>query len=98
MSRFSITPTQTARAKALRQSRSNAEALAWSLMRGGCTGFHFGRQDAVGPYFADFYCAKWQLVIEMDGDQHAQQVDYDARRTAFLENRGLKWSAFGIAA
>ena len=28
-------------------------------------------------------------VIEIDGDSHTVHTDYDARRTAFLESRGL---------
>ncbi len=90
MSRFDRTPTKTSRARALRSSRSNAEALAWSLMRGGCLGFQFRRQHPVGPFFADFYCAKLKLIIEMDGDQHALQVDHDRRRTDYLSSKGLK--------
>jgi len=90
MSRFDRTEEKTARARALRQSRSNAEALAWSMLRGGCTGFHFRRQHPIGPYIADFYCASLKLVIEMDGDQHAQQIAHDARRTEFLAEKGLR--------
>lgn len=29
------------------------------------------------------------MIIEIDGDSHAEHTDYDARRTAFLESRGL---------
>ena len=30
------------------------------------------------------------LVVELDGSQHAEQLDYDARRTACLERQGLR--------
>jgi very-short-patch-repair endonuclease len=30
------------------------------------------------------------LVVEVDGDSHAFQESYDARRTAFLENEGYR--------
>jgi very-short-patch-repair endonuclease len=89
MSRFDRTEEKTSRARELRKGRSNAEALAWSMLRGNCTGFHFRRQHPIGPYVADFYCAALRLVIEMDGDQHARQVAHDARRTEFLSTKGL---------
>lgn len=38
----------------------------------------------MGPYIVDFYCAEAKLVVEVDGGQHAEQVEYDERRTAFL--------------
>jgi len=43
----------------------------------------------VGPYFCDFLCRERGLVIELDGGQHASEVAYDARRTAFLKALGL---------
>jgi very-short-patch-repair endonuclease len=44
----------------------------------------------MGPHIADFYCAAAKLVVEVDGAQHADQVEYDARRTAFLGSKGLR--------
>jgi very-short-patch-repair endonuclease len=32
----------------------------------------------------DFICIKARLVVEVDGDTHAGQADYDAERTAWL--------------
>ena len=31
-----------------------------------------------------------KLIIELDGGQHADQEDYDAQRTAFLESEGYR--------
>ena len=46
----------------------------------------------LGKYIADFYCAEAKLVIELDGSQHCtdEGLRYDAERTAFLENYGLR--------
>jgi very-short-patch-repair endonuclease len=44
----------------------------------------------LGPYFLDFLCRDAALVVELDGGQHSEAVDYDARRTAFLQHRGLR--------
>ena len=51
----------------------------------------FSRQKVLGKYIADFYCAKAQIVIELDGSQHYESAisAEDATRTAFLEEYGL---------
>ena len=50
----------------------------------------FKRQYSVGPYFADFYCYAAKLIIELDGSQHYEPkaMEYDKKRTAFLQNQG----------
>ena len=50
----------------------------------------FKRQYPIGCYFADFFCYRAKLVVELDGSQHCepQQLEYDAQRTAFLEKQG----------
>ena len=49
------------------------------------------RQFPIGNYIVDFYCHKAKLVVELDGSQHCEpeEIEYDRRRTAFLEERGL---------
>ena len=51
----------------------------------------FKRQYSVGPYFVDFYCYKAKLAVELDGSQHCTQegLNYDNRRTEFLNSQGL---------
>ena len=45
----------------------------------------------IGEYIVDFYCYNAQLVIELDGDQHARKenVEKDYIRDAYLEQQGL---------
>ena len=52
----------------------------------------FLRQKVFGKYIVDFYCAKAQIIIELDGSQHYEDrnIEKDAERTAFLESYGLK--------
>ena len=52
----------------------------------------FIRQKIIGNYIVDFYCAKANLVIELDGSQHYEEVNMnkDIERTKFLESQGLK--------
>lgn len=51
-------------------------------------GYKFRRQATIGPYVVDFLCAEAHLIIELDGGQHAEDVD--AQRTAFLESQGYR--------
>ena len=52
----------------------------------------FQRQKVLGPYIADFYCAKARMVIELDGGGHyePEQEQMDALRTGELERMGIR--------
>ena len=52
----------------------------------------FRRQYIVDNYIADFYCAKANLVIELDGSQHYEPKAMlkDQIRTERLEQYGLE--------
>ncbi len=52
----------------------------------------FLRQKVIGSYIVDFYCAKANLVIELDGSHHGyeNETKKDEKRTEFLESLGLK--------
>ncbi len=67
-----------------------AEKKLWQHLRNGqLNGAWFRRQHAVGRYVVDFFCAKSKLVIEVDGDVHAdpKQAQYDAERTQWLNEQ-----------
>ncbi len=51
----------------------------------------FQRQKPIGHYIVDFYCAKANLVIELDGGGHYNPLSgkADQQRTDELENNGL---------
>jgi very-short-patch-repair endonuclease len=57
------------------------------------------KQRIIGPYIVDFYCASEKLVIEIDGSQHYDDegVDYDRRRTQYLNGLGLTVIRFSNA-
>ena len=44
----------------------------------------------MGNYILDFYCPACKLVVEVDGEVHAHQIDYDNERTAKLKEYGYK--------
>ena len=52
----------------------------------------FRRQYVIGNYIVDFYCHQARLVVELDGSQHytPEEMEYDQKRTAYLESLGLK--------
>ena len=51
--------------------------------------YKFLRQKPVAGYIVDFYCSELCLVIEIDGESHADSVEYDAERTRVLQSLGL---------
>ena len=75
-------------AKLLRRNMTKEERHLWyDFLRQHPA--RFSRQKVLGRYIADFYSAKAQLVIELDGSQHyeEQNAEQDAARTAFLEGQ-----------
>jgi very-short-patch-repair endonuclease len=72
---------------------TEAENLLWSkLRRKQLKGCQFYRQKIIGEYIVDFYCAKAQLVIELDGGQHYSEIGKrkDQLRDNALANAGVK--------
>ena len=51
--------------------------------------YKFLRQKPLAGYIVDFYCSELRLVIEIDGDSHAETVEYDAERSRILQSLGL---------
>lgn len=76
----------TANARALRNGQTDAERLVWKQLSRYRP--RFTRQLVVGPYILDIACRSAKLALEFDGSQHLDAVDYDDRRTAFLEQEG----------
>ena len=76
-------------AKALRTHQTDAENRLWYQLRAHrFMGLKFKRQKPVGRYIVDFMCAKQKLIIEIDGGQHTEQLEYDQQRDAWLRSQG----------
>ncbi len=89
-------PITLQRARTLRANQTDSEARLWGELRGRkLQRWKWRRQAPIGPFVADFFCPAARLVVELDGSQHLDQVEYDARRTRFLEQRGLRVIRFG---
>lgn len=81
-------PAATGRARELRQNETEAECLLWSDLRSRrLNGHKFARQIPLGPYIVDFVCREKNLIIELDGSQHAGN-GYDLVRTSWLNANG----------
>jgi len=78
-------------ARKLRREATEAEVRLWSkLRRRQLAGVRFRRQQPIGPYIVDFFCPEAQLIVEVDGGQHADREAYDAAPTERLEERGFR--------
>ncbi len=78
-------------AREMRGRMTNAETLLWKLLRNRRVGdAKFRRQHPIGRYILDFYCDQKKLAIELDGSQHADAINYDKRREAWLNAQGIR--------
>jgi len=78
-------------ARQLRKQMTPAEQKRWNaLRRKQLDGLRFRRQIALGSFIVDFICSEKRLIIEVDGDIHKDQMDYDAARTEHLETYGYR--------
>ncbi len=85
------------RCRELRINATNAEKLLWKLLRNRqLAGVKFRRQHALDRFILDFFCHEYQLVIELDGGQHAQpeKKEYDLMRTKALGKHGIRMIRF----
>jgi len=79
----------TAHAKTMRTNATEAETRLWLALRAKrFEDVKFRRQKVIGRYIVDFAAREPMLVIELDGDSHASQVDYDSERSTFLQSQG----------
>jgi very-short-patch-repair endonuclease len=80
-----------ARARELRRAMTPEERRLWPhLRRSQLHGLHFRRQQVIEGFIVDFYCHQTAVIIEVDGEVHAQQAEYDAERDAILTLRGFR--------
>ena len=74
----------------LRKNMTKEERHLWyDFLKNYPVPFH--RQYSFENYIVDFYCHQAKLVLELDGSQHcsSEKIEYDRKRTAFLESKGL---------
>ena len=86
-----VTSAKVQRAKELRSQMTEEEKMLWQHLRGNrLNGLHFRRQQIIDGFIVDFYCHAAGLVIEVDGEVHETQVEYDLERDQVLLARELR--------
>lgn len=84
------------RAHVLRKNMTAMEQKLWDYLKIKPLGYKFRRQHPITVYIADFYCHPLQLIIEIDGDIHAEKEvsENDTFRQLNLEAQGIKFLRF----
>ncbi|MEL7672995.1 MAG: DUF559 domain-containing protein [Chloroflexota bacterium] len=77
-------------ARQLRQEATPSEDVLWQALRNRqLDGFKFRRQQPIGPFVLDFFCAEARLAVEVDGPIHETQREADTMRQEMLESVGI---------
>jgi very-short-patch-repair endonuclease len=88
---FKAKPATIETAKLLRRNMTRSEELLWEKVKGKqIHGIRFRRQHPIDIFIADFYCHEARLVIEIDGEIHIDQSEYDNGREAEIEEYNIK--------
>jgi len=53
-------------------------------------GIKFRRQHIIDRFIVDFYCSKARLVVEVDGEIHKKNREYDQERDSILNEHGYR--------
>ncbi|MCL6706857.1 DUF559 domain-containing protein [Pseudomonas sp. R2.Fl] len=86
-----VPPQRRANARRMRKNLTEAELKLWNEIRAHrLMGLGFRRQMPVAGYIVDFACPSHNLIVEIDGSQHADGTvfHHDQIRTARLEADG----------
>ena len=87
---YGADPDIFCKAKELRKNMTEAELLIWEKLKHNSIGYRFKPQHPIGRFIADFYCHQLKLVIEIDGDIHELQEEYDLERTKEMNRLGIR--------
>jgi very-short-patch-repair endonuclease len=79
-------------ARDLRKNATPAERFLWQQLR--LLKSEGRRQVPIDKYIADFACHYPKLVIELDGGQHGDALNYDESRTKTLNSHGFRVQRF----
>jgi very-short-patch-repair endonuclease len=88
---FGAKPGTLETARILRKRMTNCEILLWEKLRAKqILGLRFRSQHPINIFIADFYCHEARLVVEIDGEIHDDQIEYDDGREAEIEKYDIK--------
>ncbi|MCX6753067.1 MAG: endonuclease domain-containing protein [Candidatus Nomurabacteria bacterium] len=78
------------KARYLRKEETKAEKILWEEIRNNKLGIKFRRQHPIDRFIIDFYVPKIKLAIELDGEIHKENKEYDKMRTEYLNSKNIK--------
>ncbi|WP_197036065.1 endonuclease domain-containing protein [Fischerella sp. PCC 9605] len=79
-------------ARQFRKEPTLSEAILWQTLRNRkLEGRKFRRQQPIGNFIVDFFCAAERLIVEVDGEIHESQKILDQQRQELLESLGLRF-------
>ena len=88
---FGAKPETFETARILRKRATVYEKLLWEKLKlKQICGKRFRRQHPVDFFIVDFYCHEAKLVVELDGEIHKNQKEYDEGRSAEMEKYSIK--------
>ncbi|MEK7625019.1 MAG: endonuclease domain-containing protein [Patescibacteria group bacterium] len=92
MSKTNNLREQKDRRQELRNNMSVPEKILWKWIRNEQLGHKFRRQHGIGKFIADFYCSELNLVVEVDGRIHGEEIvaEKDKYRDEVMFKLGLK--------
>ncbi|MEQ8572736.1 MAG: DUF559 domain-containing protein, partial [Fulvivirga sp.] len=73
-----------------RKNPTPEEDAIWQRVRNKKLGYKIRRQHTIQDFIADFACLSQKLVIEIDGEYHQGQKEYDQIRTEYLNAFGFR--------
>ncbi|MFM7447470.1 MAG: DUF559 domain-containing protein [Leptolyngbyaceae cyanobacterium] len=79
-------------AREFRKQPTSSEEILWQALRSRkLDDRKFRRQQPIGSFVVDFFCASERLIVEVDGGIHETQQDLDRQRQELLESLGLRF-------
>jgi len=82
-------------ARKLRNNSTKTEVLLWNeIKKKKMQGYDFDRQRPIDDYIVDFYCKDLKLAIEIDGESHIGEEEFDKVRQERLESLGVRFLRF----
>jgi len=76
--------------KRLLKNMTPAETVLWEYLKSNKLGVRFRRQHVIANFIPDFVALSCKLIIEVDGEIHNFQKEYDEDRTFLLKERGFR--------
>lgn len=88
-------PALKEKARQLRNNSTFTEIMMWNYLKNKqLKGYDFHRQKPIDEFIVDFFCSELMLAIEVDGESHYGNEEYDLQRQNRLEQLGVSFLRF----